>query len=54
MDIPRSEYPRPQFLRDLWLNLNGPWQFSFDEPGFDCAVIRAINEGKWGRLAPSI
>jgi len=30
MDIFRSEYPRPQFVRDNWINLNGKWQFSFD------------------------
>ena len=29
-DIPRPEYPRPQFVRDRWLNLNGTWKFAFD------------------------
>lgn len=29
-DIPRPEHPTPQFLRDAWLNLNGPWSFAFD------------------------
>ena len=33
--IPRPEYPRPQFERDTWMNLNGEWQFSFDGPSFD-------------------
>jgi len=35
--IPRSEYPRPQFRRDRWLNLNGRWQFEFDaaDSGFE-------------------
>ena len=28
--LPRPEYPRPQFVRDRWLNLNGPWRFAFD------------------------
>jgi len=28
--IPRSEYPRPQFQREEWLNLNGEWSFEFD------------------------
>lgn len=28
--IPRPEYPRPQFERERWLNLNGPWQFEID------------------------
>lgn len=30
MQIPRSEYPRPQFVRDSWLCLNGTWQFEID------------------------
>ena len=25
-----SEYPRKQFRRDNWLNLNGKWKFAFD------------------------
>jgi len=27
----RSEYPRPQFVRGDWLNLNGQWDFEFDD-----------------------
>ena len=23
--IPRPEYPRPQFERETWINLNGTW-----------------------------
>lgn len=41
--IPRTEYPRPQFVREPWLNLNGPWRFAFDD----------LNEGiseKWYQL----
>lgn len=30
MDIPRKEYPRPQFVRKDWMNLNGKWQFEID------------------------
>ncbi len=30
MNIPRNEYPRPQFRRDEWLCLNGKWQFEID------------------------
>src|SRR5579871_375567 len=29
--ISRPEYPRPQFTRDDWLNLNGVWEFEFDD-----------------------
>ena len=28
--IPLPEHPRPDFQRDLWLNLNGRWRFAFD------------------------
>lgn len=27
----RSEYPRPQFERADWINLNGTWEFAFDD-----------------------
>ncbi|MDR2682430.1 MAG: beta-glucuronidase [Dysgonamonadaceae bacterium] len=27
---PRPEYPRPQFERTDWINLNGTWSFDFD------------------------
>ena len=29
-DVPRGEYPRPQFVRTDWLCLNGRWQFEID------------------------
>ena len=31
VNIPRPEYPRPQFVRPDWLNLNGEWEFAFDD-----------------------
>lgn len=31
VSIPRNEYPRPQLVRKNWLNLNGEWQFAFDD-----------------------
>jgi beta-galactosidase/beta-glucuronidase len=30
-DVPRAEYPQPQFQREQWVNLNGPWEFAFDD-----------------------
>ena len=30
MNIPRSEYPRPQIVRNAWINLNGEWDFEID------------------------
>ena len=32
-DIPRGEYPRPQFERTEWMNLNGVWDYTFDFSG---------------------
>jgi beta-galactosidase/beta-glucuronidase len=29
--MPRPEYPRPQFRRKDWTNLNGEWRFAFDD-----------------------
>ncbi|MCL2099429.1 MAG: beta-galactosidase [Oscillospiraceae bacterium] len=29
-NIPRPEFPNPQFERKNWLNLNGKWKFKFD------------------------
>ncbi len=28
--VPRPEYPRPQFQRKNWINLNGTWEFEMD------------------------
>ncbi|GBF75648.1 glycoside hydrolase family 2 [Paenibacillus sp. 598K] len=27
----RAEYPRPQFVREVWSDLNGEWDFRFDD-----------------------
>jgi beta-galactosidase/beta-glucuronidase len=45
--IPRPEYPRPQFVRDEWINLNGEWEFAFDD-------ARQGNAEEWydGRTLP--
>lgn len=40
--IPRPEYPRPQFVRQRWLCLNGEWQFEID-PG-DSGLERGLVE----------
>lgn len=36
MNIPRAEHPNPQWERDTWKNLNGPWEFEFD---FGCSAV---------------
>ncbi|MGW9103437.1 glycoside hydrolase family 2 protein [Priestia megaterium] len=32
----RQEYPRPQLVRKNWLNLNGEWDFTFDDKNIGC------------------
>ena len=41
-DIPRSEYPRPQFVREDWLCLNGEWGFEVDQG--DSGIHRGLLE----------
>ncbi|MCL2579495.1 MAG: glycoside hydrolase family 2 [Oscillospiraceae bacterium] len=36
MQLPRPEYPRPQFVREDWLCLNGRWDFAFDDHDVGC------------------
>ena len=38
--IPRPEYPRPQLVRNDWLNLNGQWQFEIDQA--DSGIKRGL------------
>lgn len=42
--IPRPEYPRPQFVRDEWLNLNGVWGFCTDSGA--SGVARGLQNAK--------
>lgn len=40
--IPRPEHPRPQFVRDRWLTLNGMWEFERDpgDSGLERGLLR--------------
>ena len=40
--LPRPEYPRPQFVRDDWLCLNGEWQFEIDPA--DSGLARGLRD----------
>jgi len=42
--IPLPEHPRPDFMREKWINLNGTWDFGFD------SLDAGINES-WFKLA---
>jgi beta-galactosidase/beta-glucuronidase len=48
-DIPRSEYPQPQFQRQLWLSLNGRWLFDYDDANTGIAQNWATNQRKWSK-----
>lgn len=41
----RQEYPRPQFVRADWQNLNGRWEFAFDDE--DRGLIERWYEGDY-------
>ena len=40
---PRAEYPRPQFERSEWVNLNGEWTYEFDlaNTGFERRIFES-------------
>ncbi|MCQ2447122.1 MAG: glycoside hydrolase family 2, partial [Clostridia bacterium] len=38
MEMLKNMYPSPDKRRENWLNLNGAWEFSFDEPIFDKTI----------------
>lgn len=44
--VPRDDYPRPQFTRERWLNLNGQWGFEFDpgDSGLERGLLGAERE----------
>ena len=43
--LPLNEYPRPQFARSSWLNLNGQWDYRIrktsapDDPSWDGKIL---------------
>ncbi|HEK85439.1 MAG TPA: beta-galactosidase [Candidatus Aminicenantes bacterium] len=43
LSLPRPEYPRPDFIRSEWLNLNGQWDFALDLS--DSGEERGLPEG---------
>jgi beta-galactosidase/beta-glucuronidase len=46
---PRPEYPRPQFVRSRWLNLNGLWQFEFDDDDLGLAAKWYLRQEAFSR-----
>ncbi|HIZ55584.1 MAG TPA: glycoside hydrolase family 2 [Firmicutes bacterium] len=37
--IPKPSHPRPDKMRAAWLNLNGEWDFSFDNEALDRKIV---------------
>lgn len=48
MSMPRSEYPRPQFVRPEWRCLNGVWEFEIDQgdSGLERGLLNRPLEGQ--------
>jgi beta-galactosidase/beta-glucuronidase len=46
---PRPEYPRPQLCRPDWINLNGPWDFEFDDLDVGLRDQWYIQSNEFGR-----
>ena len=44
-DCPRPGYPRPDFVREHWINLNGTWEFEEDHgrTGIDRGLVTAAH-----------
>ena len=39
----RPEYPRPQFVRKTWLNLNGTWDFAFSDSQGEATTVDTVS-----------
>lgn len=48
-EVPRPEYPQPQFQREQWLSLNGAWEFEFDDANVGLEENWAAGARKFSR-----
>lgn len=48
-NLPRAEFPQPQFQRDTWISLNGQWEFEFDDQHAGLAANWAASNRKFTR-----
>lgn len=48
-DVPRGEFPQPQFQRAEWMTLNGSWDFEFDDAHAGLAQNWAAGSRKFSR-----
>ncbi|MCZ2152813.1 MAG: glycoside hydrolase family 2 [Bryobacterales bacterium] len=47
--VPRPEYPQPQWERSGWLTLNGSWQFRFDSEDVGIREHWYASDQKWNQ-----
>jgi beta-galactosidase/beta-glucuronidase len=47
--VPRPEFPEPQFQREQWLNLNGRWEFEFDDANAGISENWASGDRRFSR-----
>ncbi len=50
-EVPRPEFPQPQFERHDWLTLNGPWELEFDDQNVGLDEGWALTGAAGGRPA---
>ncbi|HBY58302.1 MAG TPA: hypothetical protein DEH78_00665, partial [Solibacterales bacterium] len=48
-EVPRPEYPQPQFQREQWMTLNGTWEFEFDDKDVGVAENWSAGAKKFSR-----
>lgn len=48
-EVPRPEYPQPQFQRETWQTLNGRWEFEYDDKDAGLAENWAAGSRKLSR-----
>ena len=46
----RCEHPKPQFMRENWMNLNGKWEFEFDFGNSGLAREMYKNEKEYSKV----
>lgn len=46
MEELRNEYPRPQFMRKEWKNLNGKWDFRFGHENWQEIIVPFVFQSR--------
>ena len=46
MERLKNEYPRPQFVREEWENLNGEWDFRFGDEKWQKIIVPFVFQSR--------